>query len=333
MATSVLLEALHNRPAKRRRRGGCRQRAADAIGSEDEDDDLRAVIGNLGLGLLLDFCDGWLSASRLCKHMFHSCQDGTSCALATRLGAIGGASSAAQHSNEGVLSFLESLPPVGIIDEVTDGNGSVWTHFIKPSRLFHAIETHYPRHFRGRLGADPPMVKTFWERFLGNRRRKTWAQDHVFIRGRTAAELKRAIPLVMHEDAGPCSKEQPACCISVSSLLGSGSEKVTKYLLATAVSVPMEDVKVWEDILADRTDKPYTDLQSSATWRTTENMSCEEYTGLDDALLEHEKKYLQKQSYTDSEIELIAEEVKDLKDTMEKGRESAGALRAWFRLT
>ena len=59
----------------------------------------------------------------------------------------------------------------------------------------------------------------------------------------------------------------------------------------------------------------------------------ERCTGLDDALLEHEKKYLQKQSYTDSEIERIAEVVKDLKDAMEKGREKASALRAWFRLT
>jgi hypothetical protein len=63
--------------------------------------------------------------------------------------------------------------------------------------------------------------------------------------------LAQTVPLTVHQDGGPCSKTQSADCISFSSLLAEGGEKVTKFLLASCIYEKNNDTKVWNAILND----------------------------------------------------------------------------------
>ena len=76
---------------------------------------------------------------------------------------------------------------------------------------------------------------------------------HLALRGKTADELKHTIPCTLHQDAGPYSKRKSAECISFSSMLGVGAEKVTKFLLSTEIktrrSVPC--AVGWSSLLED----------------------------------------------------------------------------------
>ena len=242
-----LLGPLPCRQQARVRRGGWRQRQAmEQPGQAAVIDN--GFIGRLGSGMFLDFCDGEITAYRLCKHMQHAVQDGSECRLSKALGKIGTPDSAVCRSNEGVMHLMSSLPVLGIISRLP---GSTTTHFIKPTDLIGLFQDHYPLQFRLRFGADTQEVGAFWARFFDSTVRARWVDQHMFLRGKSAADLEKTIPLVVHQDAGPCSKTHSADCISFSSLLGQGSEKVTKFLLSTYISDPGNDTLVWDAILSD----------------------------------------------------------------------------------
>ena len=68
------------------KRAGWRQRQARGI----EEASGPGFIGERGCGMCLDFCDGWLSAYRLRKHMQNAVADGSQCRLSKALGKIRG---------------------------------------------------------------------------------------------------------------------------------------------------------------------------------------------------------------------------------------------------
>ena len=139
-------------------------------------------IGRLGSGMFLDFCDGEITAYRLCKHMQHAVQDGSECRLSKALGKIGTPDSAVCRSNEGVMHLMSSLPVLGIISRLP---GSTTTHFIKPTDLIGLFQDHYPLQFRLRFGADTLEVGAFWSRFVDSTVRARWVDQHMFLRRKT----------------------------------------------------------------------------------------------------------------------------------------------------
>jgi hypothetical protein len=164
MATKLfapLLGPSVKRPRRIGRQGGWRQRlenieAPDEMPSEDEE----GFIGELGPGMLLEFCDGWMSAYKLCSHMNRAAQDGASCRLVTGLGKIATSSTPIRHCNEGMVNFLAKLHILNIIDSIAD---SSWTHFIKPTNLMRLMLHNYPREFKLRFGAEVAKVRSFWQ--------------------------------------------------------------------------------------------------------------------------------------------------------------------------
>ena len=239
---SMLLATLCERPSRHSlRRGGWRQR--DAQSSSEDDVDAR-TIGQLARGLLLEYCDGWRSANRLCSHSRNAVDDGATCKLAHALGKLGGT----RNANAGVVTLPEKLPLPGIISAI---EGSSSTHFIRPTDLIRCFQQHYPQAFKLRLGACADSVASFWRIFFRSEKRRAWAEEHRYLRGRSAHSLRNAIPVVVHQDAGPYSKAKSADCICCSSLLAEGSEKITKFLLATCVADRGNDAAVWDEILRD----------------------------------------------------------------------------------
>ena len=177
----------------RRQRGGWRQKQnildADPATAEV------ASIGQLGPGMLLDFCDGWLSAYRLCLHSSRAMHDGNRCRLVRALGVIG----ASQHSNKLVVELLQSLALLNIITTI---RGSTWTHFIKPTDLVKMMKANYPLEFKKRVGADEILVTSFWRMFYSSPVRVRWAKDHPDLQHVTThTELARVIPIAIHQDA------------------------------------------------------------------------------------------------------------------------------------
>lgn len=146
------------------------------------------------------------------------------------------------------MRLLGDLPALGIISTLEE---SSTTHFIKPTSLIRMIQEHYPREFELRFGAEPRKVRSFWNMFFISDTRADWASQHPFLKGRKPADLERTLPLVVHQDGGPCSKVRSADCISFGSMLGEGSEKITKFLLSTCLDDPDNDWKIWEAILSD----------------------------------------------------------------------------------
>ena len=109
------------------------------------------------------------------------------------------------------------------------------TVMLLPSTLVKVLWKEYPTEFRRLLGAEMSKLRTFRESFCHRKRTRAWAAAHPHLRGKSPADLVTTVPCAMHSDAGPCTKVNSAYCISWSSMLGSGGEKVSKSLAASFV--------------------------------------------------------------------------------------------------
>ena len=128
---------------------------------------------------------------------------------------------------------------------------SSWTHAVLPSQWVKLLLAVGHREFQLRLGADATVLKQFWTEFLKSPLRRGMAAQHRWLKDRTAEDLMYSFPVTTHEDTGPVTKLLGANCLSFSGLLGRGPEKVTKFLIASAVKQWQTDTKVWQTILDD----------------------------------------------------------------------------------
>ena len=241
-----LLRPIRPPRARGSRRGGRRQRLEN--NEEVPEEEVRGTLGHLGPGMLLEFCDGWLSSYRLCQHMKHAVEDGATCRLVKAIGKIANVQNPYRWCNQGMAKLIASF---SILATITPIANSCWTHYIKPTNLIRMIHENYPREFRLRFGADVIKLRAFWNMFFCSPVRRAWATTHTYLTGKGPSDLERTIPIVVHQDAGPISKTQSADVISFSSMLSDGPEKITKFLIATCIHTPSNDVQIWVGILQD----------------------------------------------------------------------------------
>ena len=221
------------------RRGGIRQRAAAAADDAGEDP---PKVSKLAVGLLQDWADGNLSAAQVQRHASNAIADGMSDPLLQRL---------QQDSNpqRGLQTLLRDIGVLGFMSTIDGSN--CWRQCVLPSTWLRHIQVNSPRDFRLAVGANIARTREFWEEFLRTPDRRAWAAQHAFLRDKSVEDLLHTIPLALHEDSGPCSKKQSANCITFTSLLKSGPEKITHFLCATALKGKTDDLKVWEVLLQD----------------------------------------------------------------------------------
>ena len=129
-----------------------------------------------------------------------------------------------QQQQAGLMDLLEELGVLAMLTPVPRGGVS---HVCLPSTLVGMMHRDYPREFRLRLGADTAVVREFWRDFLARPQTRAWAQSHPFLANKGVADLVTTIPCTMHLDAGPCTKRQSCYCISWTSMLAQGGEKVS----------------------------------------------------------------------------------------------------------
>ena len=250
------------------RRGGFRQRRRaepDELG-----DATQPGCSRISTGLLLDWCDGYISSSKLCFHLNRGFRDGTNCLLMDVLGCRG----VDQHSNSHVVQFAKSLLLTNLVGTVSDPDED-WRSWVPPSELLQQISRNYPGEFERRLGANENDLQRFWTGFLGSSVGASIAGDHFFLRGKTPGTLRRVIPVTVFEDAGPYSHGGSCNCICFSAILGSGDERRCKYVVGVCVKLHGDGAVghvIWNDVLTS-----FEKLCTDGFWTATisDGMCCQ----------------------------------------------------------
>ena len=236
------------RAAKRRRTGGWRQQRA----REAPDDDDTHDMSHLAAGHLLEWCDGVESATQVRDHMRNAIRDRIGHPMVKRFSDIGGSGHNGQHCHQGLMRLLGKC---GIHKCITPlPSPSDVSSVLLPSTLIRLLYERYPSMFRIRLGANERMIVKFWTQFLARAENAKWAATHPALRGKLPIELRLTVPCSMHEDAGPISKLSSADCVSWSSIVWEGDEKVTHLLSWSYIkskSSSLDKSYAWDVFLKD----------------------------------------------------------------------------------
>lgn len=226
---SGLWAPLDEPPSAKRRRGGWRQQQHDeaAHGAEQAP----VAMSQLASRQLLAWADGDLSAQRLEQVMTDAVADGLRHPMVGTLSGIG----SGHHAHHGVMELLRR--ETAVLDDIRSVPGAAGDgacSVLLPSSIIRRIFKHYPAEFKIRFGAEQARVKAFWRQLYKRRNRRVLA-EHPKLKLLSMQDLQHMLPLTIHEDCGPITKLNGANNISISSLLGQGSEKVTHYLCATYI--------------------------------------------------------------------------------------------------
>lgn len=244
-----------------RRRGGWRQRAeAEAAAARDV---VAAPISMLAARQLLVWSDGSLSASKLQTIMSDAVSDGLTHPMVQRLSDIKGG----QHANTSLLQLLKEK--TAVLDDIREVD-HLGNHLLPPSAIIRRLYAHNPSEFTRILGAERGRVRSFWEQFWTTKNDK-YLSEHPLLRGLALDDLACIVPLVLHQDAAPITKLLGANMISVSSILGLGSEKTTQLLIATHIKRNKAEAPnlshLWQAILDDFEVLFHKDEASRGPWR------------------------------------------------------------------
>ena len=224
------------------RRGGWRQRLRDEEDQDAEEIRISSLLGNL----LLSWCDGQTSASRLHLYAASCVEDNFLHPMAARLSRIG----PGQHAQDGLLRLLGTCE---IPQYLSRYPGETITDAMLPSSWIRLI-AQYPHEFKLRLGADGYKLKVFWSDFLARPANHVLASEHPVIRGKNIEELSMVVPLALHADGGPYSKTSSCYCISFSALLSVGHEKLVQFLCSSNVKKTGSGIdQFWEHLISDFT--------------------------------------------------------------------------------
>ena len=80
------------------------------------------------------------------------------------------------------------------------------------------------------MGADEDLVARFWHGYRNSADGREAIALHPHLKHFTDEDFKYTVPCVLHEDAGPYSKNRSCDIVSWSSLTGRGSDLMTKYV-------------------------------------------------------------------------------------------------------
>ena len=231
------------------RRGGHRQRAARD--EADREAAANARISRLAGRHLLRWADGEESAAQVVQSMQDEVADQLDLRqqphpMVKRLSEVGDG----QHAHAGLRALLERNGLLALQSPVPDA--ALAREILLPSTLVRLLFNQYRWHFRTALGADTVKLRAFWTEFLARPRSRAWAQRHFALRDKSPGDLVCMLPVVVHTDAGPCTKRKSAHCVSWSGLLGTGSEKVTKFFAFTYLKATSDgDAPAWQALVRD----------------------------------------------------------------------------------
>ena len=145
---------------------------------------------------------------------------------------------------------VESMLPDRGLPEATPIAESSVQFVLEPLGVFHWLRTASPAKFRVHLGAPAEGLEGWWRRFLDRPCAEAFRAGHPWLRGRSPADLRWHVPLVLFDDAGPVSKANSTWCRVWYSLLGKGGERESRYLIASGLKDEPGEDKSWATVLA-----------------------------------------------------------------------------------
>ncbi len=189
-------------------------------------------VSNLGRHLLLEWGWGLASAPVTQRTAARAVQDGLRQPLIQSIASLGQWGACPRNIQQQLFNrFKKTVHPDRLVLEIKGGKGI--THMIAPHELFHTIREKVPCQFTLRFGATETKCHAFWSALWESSPGREFMEQHEHLRN-NMHRLHRIVPLLIHMDAGPYSKTTgSAMGLSVTSLLGIGSEAETIFMMAT----------------------------------------------------------------------------------------------------
>ena len=204
--------------------------------------------------LIRQWASGKLSAAELWWTVDGCISDGMDRPAVNELHLIG------SHRDDGNCTkrLKELMLPLGFDLLLTPvATGSVST-MVKPSSLFKALYFRSPQQFATRLGACSESLGRFWQRLFSTATGREFRDANPYLVGKSWQDLVHAIPICIHEDAGPFSKSKSCNLLQWYGLLGQGNDVQTRYYIFSILKVagaPLDlSAPAWDILLADLDD-------------------------------------------------------------------------------
>ena len=173
---------------------------------------------------LLDYADGLKSSIGVARTCVAGRRDGITIPMLEKLASIGDRNMV--HCSDRLHKILSDS---GAYDHVTDTDADGYTYCILSTEVVKLVARN-PRAFGMHFAPNKEVCRRFWREFLSTDEGQDYKARHPVLKDLTLEELATFIPLRIHEDSGPYSKNGSVSVLSWSSLLARGTEKETRYV-------------------------------------------------------------------------------------------------------
>ena len=111
------------------------------------------------------------------------------------------------------------------------------TDVILPSVLFPKLVGNRACLCKHLLGGNQNRVLWYWTKLMETAEGRELCSLNQFLAGETAHDLRFTVPLRLHEDGGPYTKNKSTYILQWSSKLGKGHDLQTRYLYSSYVKL------------------------------------------------------------------------------------------------
>jgi hypothetical protein len=165
----------------------------------------------------------------------------TSCPFIRRLAQCKG-------NEQNAERIVKSIIPAERFPDVTYLANSTVDTVLLPSATFRWLQELSPRKFCIHMGAKLGGVADWWVQFASSAEGMSMWAMHPWLRNKTPQDLNYHLPLMLFDDSGPVSDANSSYARCYYSLLGVGSEKETRIIMATGLKKEGNDLS-WASIL------------------------------------------------------------------------------------
>ena len=248
MFDTNMLSKLMAPPTEKPARGGWRMQG-QAARSRSPPRQVR--YSNTVLGHLSTWGEGKLTTVDLWKCMRNMVSDQFEHPAIERLSKI--AAGGDRHCLENMMNLLQTHTEIGtLLTELPTGGKVKWC--IRPTTIFRKLLTSNREKFlQVMVGGSEQRVEDFWKDLFASPYGKELRDLHPWLQGKCPSQLKRKVPLRLHEDAGPFSLGGSVNVLSWSPILGKGTELESKFVYAHYIKEAGEvpDEVAWQTFEQD----------------------------------------------------------------------------------
>jgi len=155
------------------------------------------------------------------------CKAGDTDPLIRRVAGSKNSGSAGQNAARVLLNTFCRTDAEKLIVPIAD---AACTHILYPHELFAFLLENHPGEFKRRFSAEPEQLAYFWSGLRSSVGGAELFDSHPFLKDRSPRELAFTIPIVVHSDAGPFSKNLGMQIVQWGSLLGKGADIEQRFV-------------------------------------------------------------------------------------------------------